>query len=141
MRLLEELYNVSSPSGEENDMQLFILQRLESLGVDYTIDAVGNIYATKGKARTYPCVVAHMDEVHSRHSADFRVVTVKNRLYSDSRAVALPVSERMTKTEFGYASNVCNDSRRLNASFLSARSAVVSAATRRRWRFSTIADS
>ncbi len=51
----------------------FIARRLEDLGVDYSIDRMGNIFATKGTADTYPCLVAHTDEVHHRQGRSFEV--------------------------------------------------------------------
>lgn len=66
MDRLIKLYNIASPSGKERRMALYILSELERMGVSHSRDRKGNIYAVKGRAKTYPCVVAHMDEVH-RH--------------------------------------------------------------------------
>lgn len=42
-----------------------IIRELKKIqGVYYTADHLGNIYAQKGNAKNYPCVVAHMDSVH-----------------------------------------------------------------------------
>jgi hypothetical protein len=40
----------------------------------------GNVYATKGKAKTYPCVVAHMDTVHSIIPNKHFIVYYDNKL-------------------------------------------------------------
>ena len=60
------LYNISSPSGREGKMAGFIIGELRRMGIPYRKDRHGNIYAVKGNRKSYPCVVAHMDEVHRR---------------------------------------------------------------------------
>ena len=80
MKLLKSLYRVSSPSGREDGMIRFISRRLEELEVDYSIDRVGNVFATKGKADTYPCLVAHTDEVHHRQVRSFEVVNIRGEV-------------------------------------------------------------
>ena len=77
MELLNKLYNISSPSGHEFKMMNFIRNRLDKLGVAYFTDKAGNIYATKGKAKSYPCVVSHTDEVHSFQGNGYRVMQSK----------------------------------------------------------------
>ncbi len=69
MKLLENLYKVSSPSGHERTMQKFITDycKKNQLAVKIAKDKTGNIYITKGEDKTYPCVVAHMDEVHQKN--------------------------------------------------------------------------
>ena len=64
MELLHQLYRISSPSGHEGQMMKFIRRRLDQLGVAYITDKAGNIYATKGIADSYPCIISHTDEVH-----------------------------------------------------------------------------
>lgn len=80
MKLLEQLYKISSPSRHENDMIKFILKQLNQMGAKYTIDKIGNIYATKGVSKTYPCVVSHTDEVHLNHPEGFQVITAGGNL-------------------------------------------------------------
>lgn len=58
----------------------FIAGRLEMLGVDYHVDRLGNIYATKGVAESYPCLIAHTDEVHQRHGGGFEIVNHRNEV-------------------------------------------------------------
>lgn len=48
----------------EKLMILYLDKELGKLKLPYTIDAAGNVLVTKGKAKTYPCVVSHMDTVH-----------------------------------------------------------------------------
>lgn len=37
-------------------------------------DDIGNLYIRKGNADTYPCIVAHTDQVQKSHSDDFRCI-------------------------------------------------------------------
>lgn len=79
MELLKELYRIPSPSGKEQAMIDFLKKKLNEIpGVMYCIDIHGNIYAIKGRAETYPCVVAHTDEVHHR-GQDFEVISYGER--------------------------------------------------------------
>ena len=45
---------------------------------------VGNIYITKGIADTYPCLVAHIDQVQSIHSRDFQAIETKDIIFGYS---------------------------------------------------------
>lgn len=76
MELLKDLYKVYSPSGSERKMKKFIYrwvaQNLAGCVVKVKTDNAGNLYITRGKADTYPCVVAHLDQVQKWHSRDFR---------------------------------------------------------------------
>lgn len=45
------------------------------------VDTMGNIFVTKGNAETYPCVVAHIDEVHSKKPKDFKVIETSEILF------------------------------------------------------------
>ena len=65
MELLKELYSISSPSRKEKRMRKFICDRLKQQGIKFKTDKTGNVYATKGSSDTYPCIVSHIDEVHS----------------------------------------------------------------------------
>lgn len=77
MELLKTLYAIMSPSGKEENMIRFLQHRLEQIpGVRYCIDPAGNLYAVKGKSETYPCIVAHMDEVHYRPQNGYEVVSL-----------------------------------------------------------------
>lgn len=72
---------ISSPSGAEGEMIQFIQQKLEQIpGVYYSVDKMGNIYAVKGKSSTYPCVVAHTDEVHRRPITGYEVVAFREEI-------------------------------------------------------------
>jgi hypothetical protein len=74
--LLKELYMIYSPSGKEGKMREFITEWVSKNVPDAVIADDGvNLYITKGKSESYPCVVAHMDQVRSHsHSKDFKVI-------------------------------------------------------------------
>lgn len=78
--LLYELYNVHSPSHEEDRMIEFLKNKLESMGLNPKIDQWGNIYVTKGVSNTYPCIVSHTDEVFTKRSKEFEVIPIKNEI-------------------------------------------------------------
>lgn len=78
MKLLKQLYQIASPSGKEKQMIEFIKSILDEMpDVIYSIDRYGNIYVTKGTNATYPCIVAHLDEVHQRTGDGYSVITLK----------------------------------------------------------------
>lgn len=70
--LLQNLYLINSKSGMEEEMADFILAYVESRAslpnapiCKIQTDVKGNILITSGKADKYPCLCAHMDEVHT----------------------------------------------------------------------------
>ena len=65
MKLLQQLYKISSKSGMEDQMRSFILDHLRDVDLDIKTDDIGNVFITKGLATSYPCVAAHLDEIHS----------------------------------------------------------------------------
>lgn len=73
-KLLTDLYNISAPTFQETDMQAFVSDFCK--GAKVKTDKSGNIYVTKGKAKNYPCIVAHLDEVHDRKPVDFKVYSI-----------------------------------------------------------------
>ncbi len=80
MKLLIDLYKISSPTRKEKEMIRFIVNRLEMMSIPYELDKHGNIYATKGSSETYPCVVAHTDEVHLKRNANYEVISLRDEL-------------------------------------------------------------
>lgn len=78
MELLKELYGISACTRQEKDMIAFVSQRLTNIGVTFTTDETGNIYATKGKADTYPCIAAHLDEVHEAREEGYEVLVIRD---------------------------------------------------------------
>ena len=73
MELLKQLFCIHSKSGKEGKIRKFIWNWVRQTVPDAKIecDKPGNLYITKGKSSTFPCVVAHMDQVQERHSKDF----------------------------------------------------------------------
>ena len=83
MELLKQLYEIHSPSENEEELIAFIMEwlakRVPSAQVDYD-EENRNLYITKGESDTYPCVVAHTDQVQHLHPDDFRTVWTNNGL-------------------------------------------------------------
>lgn len=61
---LESLISIESTSGEEDVMRKHLVKVCKSLGAKVEADEWGNLYVVKGKTKSFPCVVAHMDTVH-----------------------------------------------------------------------------
>ena len=87
MKLLKQLYEIYSPSGGEKKIKRFIKHWVK----DNIPDAVirtdnndGNIYITRGDSESYPCVVAHLDQVQKNHSADFIAVETDDIIFGYS---------------------------------------------------------
>lgn len=78
---LKDTLSVQTASGEEWRMFAHIVRNLKKLGCNYWQDDVGNLYACKGSADTFPCVVAHMDTVHDLET-DFTVCESKGVYYA-----------------------------------------------------------
>jgi tripeptide aminopeptidase len=77
--IIKDLYpllKVQSTSRNEHEMVGYIIKRLFSMGLNGVFDSSGNILVTKGSADNYPCIVAHMDTVHTIHS-DYNVKIVQ----------------------------------------------------------------
>lgn len=81
INLLKSLYKISSPSRQEGAMIDFLVKMFEKKGYLIEGDKLQNLYITKGKAETYPCIVAHLDEVHHSKGEGFRVVRIDNLLF------------------------------------------------------------
>lgn len=81
IELLKHLYQINSKSGNEVELKHFVLDQLRSLTLTVEEDEIGNIFVTKGVAGKYPCVVAHLDEVH--------LPCVRNIIEEDGRIYAL----------------------------------------------------
>ncbi len=103
MELLRKLYKVYSPSGKERAMiALYGIIPRELPVPKVETDAAGNLYITKGEAESYPCIVAHLDQVQRLHSK-ISCLLKREKSYS----VTAPGikdrkdSEPMTKMESG----------------------------------------
>lgn len=47
-------------------------------------DSAGNIYITRGVSETYPCVVAHLDQVQDEYPEDYKVVETPDIIFGYS---------------------------------------------------------
>ena len=77
---LIELYNIASPSGKEKRMARYIMAELKKWESPAGKTRTGNIYAVKGNADTYPCVVAHIDEVHRNKTGNYGAYIVADEM-------------------------------------------------------------
>lgn len=90
IKLMRSIFEVQSYSGNQYDMIAFITEFVKKLGDDtisFDLDESHNIYITKGKADTYPCVVAHMDTVHRLiPDEDYVVLNSKTEFFAINMA-------------------------------------------------------
>lgn len=86
MNLLKTLYEIHSPSGNEKAMKKFIKGYVKKHipGVTIKNDHVGNLYMIKGNSETYPCIVAHLDQVQREHSKDFKAIETEDIIFGYS---------------------------------------------------------
>lgn len=82
--LLKALYCIHAPSGKEKKIKKFIANYVKDLGVEVSYDHSGNMYIVKGVADTYPCVVAHLDQVQDEHAKDFVAVETEDIIFGYS---------------------------------------------------------
>lgn len=76
MKLLKKLYYYDAKSSSQSMFRFAELVKTlcAQRGANVEQDAFGNIYVTKGNAKTYPCIASHLDEVHGPRGNNFRVV-------------------------------------------------------------------
>lgn len=67
-------------------MTAFLVSHLRALpgGIKLGKDRYGNLYAIKGEAETYPCVIAHLDQVQKSRPRDFRAVETRDLIFGYS---------------------------------------------------------
>ena len=84
--LLKKLYAIHSPSGKEDKMIKFLISYIKSLpgNIKLAKDSYGNLYAWKGESETFPCIVAHADQVQRTHSRDFRAIETRDIIFGYS---------------------------------------------------------
>ncbi|MFR9527208.1 MAG: hypothetical protein SNI45_03955 [Rikenellaceae bacterium] len=87
MKLLKTLFKIYSPSNREGKMKRFIKKYIKTNIPNCTInsDSAGNLYITKGITEEYPAIVAHLDQVHSERSHDFRAIETKELILGYSK--------------------------------------------------------
>lgn len=83
MELLSRLYKIISKSGMEESMKSFALDCLSDVTLTIETDEIGNLFITKGVAVVYPCVAAHLDEIHS--PCEREVVIEGDRIFTVDR--------------------------------------------------------
>lgn len=88
MRLLKQLYEIHSPSGNEKKMRKFLKDWIRNNVPDatYSVDAMGNLYVCKGVSQIYPCLVSHIDQVQKTRSRDFKAIETKDIIFGFSYA-------------------------------------------------------
>lgn len=81
--LLIKLLSIQSKSNDDAVMHKFLKDTLTTMKLTYEEDGYGNIYVTKGKAKSYPCIVAHTDTVHSIiEDSAYKVLKLGTTLYA-----------------------------------------------------------
>ena len=83
MDLLQKLYKISSKSGMEDRIKSFVLDCIKDVDLCVETDEIGNLFITKGNADIYPCVAAHLDEIHS--PCEREVVVDGDNVYTVNR--------------------------------------------------------
>lgn len=81
--LLIKTLEVQSHYKDESRMVAYIEEFCKTNKLKYEKDEIGNIYITKGKAKLYPCVVAHQDTIHKIHK-EFKVFEHDDQLFAYS---------------------------------------------------------
>ena len=84
MELLKSLLEIHSPTGKETKMRNFIMEFCANLGLQAQKDNYGNVFVTSGVADSYPCIAAHMDEVHEYRPKDWTLQYKSGSLYACS---------------------------------------------------------
>lgn len=83
--LLKKIYAIHSPSGKEERMIKFLASYLQTIpSITLGQDQYGNLYARKGKYESYPCIVAHLDQVQHIHSKDFKAIETRDIIFGYS---------------------------------------------------------
>lgn len=93
--LLKQLYCINSKSGFEGEIIAFIYRYISTNVPEARIDMdyeTGNMYITKGESDTYPCVVAHLDQVQKEYPGDFTAVETRHIIFGYSPSTKKHVS-------------------------------------------------
>jgi putative aminopeptidase FrvX len=98
LKLLKQLYQINSKSGNEAQITDFIVTFIQSHypSVEVDVDLTGNIYITKGKSDTYPVIVAHTDQVgtYKDHITIFRSEGIIIGIGEDGKQVNLGADDK-----------------------------------------------
>lgn len=79
MITLKDILKIQTFSGAEWRMFARIVRECKRIGAQVKQDKQGNLYITKGQAKNYPCIVAHMDSVH-KIGADLSILEAGGKL-------------------------------------------------------------
>ena len=74
--LLFNILAIESESYNCRAMAQFITDHSLACGYEVAEDMHGNLYVTKGKADTYPCIASHMDTVHAIHGDGIYIIEI-----------------------------------------------------------------
>ena len=84
--LMRKIFEVQSVSYDTGVMQGFLLSFIKSLKdntIEYYFDDSGNFYVRKGYAKTYPCIVSHIDTVHDIiPQKDYKVLNSEKEFFA-----------------------------------------------------------
>ena len=85
MELLKQLFEIHSPSGNEERMVKYIKHFCKRIpNIKFKRDRWGNVYITKGSSETFPCLAAHLDQVQRNYPKDFRTVETEDIIFGYS---------------------------------------------------------
>lgn len=98
LKLLKQLYQINSKSGDEAQITDFIVTFIQSHypSVKVEVDSISNIYITKGISDTYPVIVAHTDQVgtYKNHITIFRSEGIIIGIGEDGKQVNLGADDK-----------------------------------------------
>ncbi len=70
LTLLKEILSFPTKTGYEHEFVTYLCNLIADMGYTAEKDDKGNIFVTKGIAKVYPLVLAHLDTVHSIKAVD-----------------------------------------------------------------------
>lgn len=85
-KLLKQILSIQCDGKDYTDVITFIknyINELKDTSIQTQKDSYGNLYITKGTSDNYPCIVAHMDTVHT-NVPDYEVFEKGNILFAFS---------------------------------------------------------
>lgn len=75
VKRLKDILGIPTFFKQEHELLRYIIKFLRTTPYDFTVDAFGNLYITKGSAEYYPLVCAHTDSVQKRIQIKIQQVT------------------------------------------------------------------
>jgi len=89
IKLLKQILSIPTQTGNEKLLVEYLCNYLKYKSIPFELDDMGNIIATKGSSKHYPCVLAHTDTVHDiKNWIDIREVRRRNAQGEDKAALA-----------------------------------------------------